>query len=821
MTPVWRLLRRDLQSRRRALLALALLLGLVGGAVLASAAGARRTDTAYHRLRAWARASQVQIILDHQGRYAAALRRLSGVQSVAVTNYVSAVLPAGHGSQAVTALSSPDNTYGVRTDAVKILAGHMWQPQDPHAVMVDEQIAEAEHLRPGSSFRLTVIPRDPATGNEEPGLAATLRLTVSAVVVFDFQVAPATAANADPAVLLSPPFARSALASKASYGIELSLQLRPGASSSAVLRRATALAARDKTIGTGNFNDVDLTDQINASQQAIRPQGVALAAFAVLAGLILLAVTGQLLSRQLVLDAVDFPALRALGMSPRQLLALMLAKVITVTLAGGLLAVIVAVVVSPLTPIGPARLAEPSPGAAANLAILGPGLGLAVIAPLALALPVAWRIASRPAGSAYAQTASTPDQPNRLIAALGGRSSATWGMGLRMAFQAGRGRSAVPVRSAQLGTVVAVAATVASLVFSASFLHLLSSPAQYGQNWQQELNLGFGGISAQAVTKLAAMQPGLQDYAAGDYGEVSVNDRIVPAVGIDAFRGSGFVTMLSGRAPATDDEIALGAQTMQALHLRPGQWAQVGVTGQAGFGQRASTRHMKIVGTAVLPAFGQGTIIDTDLGSGAVLRAAALSVPFKQTGCTATCYNFILGRYGLRTSMRTAAANLVATTHKIGCPPQACQVTADQQPTDIRNYASVRQTPLVLGLVLALLAIGTLAHVLLTSVRRRARDLAMLKVLGMGRAQVLCVVLWQALAFSIVAVAVGLPLGSLAGRWAWLLFARSAGVPGDPVVPVLVLAAFIPATLLLACLVAAIPGQTAGRLTPAAVLRAQ
>jgi hypothetical protein len=61
MAAVLRILRSDLRSRWRPLLGLALLLGLVGGAVLACAAGARRTDTAYGRLLAWAHASQVQV----------------------------------------------------------------------------------------------------------------------------------------------------------------------------------------------------------------------------------------------------------------------------------------------------------------------------------------------------------------------------------------------------------------------------------------------------------------------------------------------------------------------------------------------------------------------------------------------------------------------------------------------------------------------------------------------------------------------------------------------------------------------------------------
>ena len=340
-------------------------------------------------------------------------------------------------------------------------------------------------------------------------------------------------------------------------------------------------------------------------------------------------------------------------------------------------------------------------------------------------------------------------------------------------------------------------------------------PAQYGQNWQQELDLGFGGIDKHIVGKIAARQPGLTDYAAGNYGQISVNGMLVPAIGIDSFRGSGFVTMLSGHAPATNNEIAFGAQTLRALHRGPGQQVSIVVHG------RAET--MTIVGTAVLAAFGQGTIIATDLGSGAVTRAEVLSAPDPKTQCAADCYNFFLARYDSRVSPLTAAAHLRATAQLLGCPPGECQVRSDQQPSDVRNYSdfTVRNTPLILGLVLALLAVGTLAHVLVTSVRRRRRELAVLKVLGMGRAQVLGVVLWQACALSLVALAMGLPAGVLAGRWSWALFAGSAGVPGDPVVSVPELLAIIPVTLLLAALVAAVPGRAAARLRPGAVLRAE
>jgi hypothetical protein len=56
-------------------------------------------------------------------------------------------------------------------------------------------------------------------------------------------------------------------------------------------------------------------------------------------------------------------------------------------------------------------------------------------------------------------------------------------VGVRMALEPGEGRSAVPVRSALLGTVLAVALVVTTLTFGNSLQTLVSSPALYGWNW--------------------------------------------------------------------------------------------------------------------------------------------------------------------------------------------------------------------------------------------------------------------------------------------------------------------------------------------------
>jgi hypothetical protein len=382
----------------------------------------------------------------------------------------------------------------------------------------------------------------------------------------------------------------------------------------------------------------------------------------------------------------------------------------------------------------------------------------------------------------------------------------------------------VPVRSALAGTVVAVAAVVAAVVFGASLIALVGTPHQYGQNWAQEFDVEFGALPLAYGARVLSAEPAITGYAAGDYGQLTVDGKIVAAIGLDPIRGGGYLTLLAGRAPSSPGEIALGAQTLRAIHRQVGQTVQVVVDQVTTSGPVAVTpRTMRIVGVTVFPAFVRGSFAPTDLGTGAVVPAAVLSEPFGPAHCTErdVCYNFFLIRYRPGTDLTAATTKLRAAAALLGCPFTSCAVTADQRPGDIKNYAAVRDTPLVLGAVLALLAVGTLAHVLLTSVRRRRRDLAVLKTLGLVRSQLLRVVAWQASALAAAALLIGLPLGVLAGRWAWALFARSAGVAGLPDVPVPLVLLAVPATLALANLIAAGPGWDAARLRPAAVLRTE
>jgi hypothetical protein len=421
----------------------------------------------------------------------------------------------------------------------------------------------------------------------------------------------------------------------------------------------------------------------------------------------------------------------------------------------------------------------------------------------------------------------TPPPVSWLGSALGVAGSVTGGIGVRMAFESGHGRTAVPVRSALIGATAAIAAVVAALIFGTSLIALVDAPHRYGQNWAQELDLNFGEVPAPLGAKMLSAKPDITGYAQGNYGQLSIGTSrtIVPAIGIDPVRGRGFLTLLAGRPPSGPSEIVLGAQTLRTAGRRLGQTVQVVVNQvQALPGRTSPTRTMRIVGVAVFPSFGRGSFSATSLGTGAAVSPSVLSAPFSQlAGCARLfiCYNFFLVRYKPGTNMHAAAARLTAAESAAHIPPGCCTVTADQRPSDIKNYTGVRDTPLLLGAALVLLAVGMLSHVLITGVRRRRRDLAVLKTLGLARPQMLRVVFWEASALATVALLFGLPLGVVAGRWSWALLAGSAGVAGNATVPVLLVLLAIPVTLLFSNVIAAGPGWAAAQVRPALILRSE
>ena len=285
----------------------------------------------------------------------------------------------------------------------------------------------------------------------------------------------------------------------------------------------------------------------------------------------------------------------------------------------------------------------------------------------------------------------------------------------------------------------------------------------------------------------------------------------VPAVGIDRLRGDALPTLLEGRWPSSAQEIVLGTKVLRRLHRSIGDTLTVGLLG--------SPRRLRVVGRGVFPAFGRGSFTPTGLGEGAAVSATLLVQPTADASLGG--YNFALVRFRRGVDRSVATARLTRAVRAAGCAEDQCNVLTFQRPNEIGNYARVRSTPLILAAVLAALAVATVTHLLVGSIRRRRRDLAVLKTLGFVRRQVSATVAWQATTLATFALLFGLPLGVACGRWVWAIFARQLGVSTVTVVPTLTVLLAVPAAILVANLAAAGPGWIAGRLRPATVLRTE
>ena len=93
-------------------------------------------------------------------------------------------------------------------------------------------------------------------------------------------------------------------------------------------------------------------------------------------------------------------------------------------------------------------------------------------------------------------------------------------------------------------------------------------------------------------------------------------------------------------------------------------------------------------------------------------------------------------------------------------------------PPEVREVQGVNDLPLALAAVLTLLAVGTIAQTLVTSVRRRRRDLAILKAVGFVGLQVRASVAWQATAIAGTGCWSACRSAWPPGRWAWTCWPR-------------------------------------------------
>jgi ABC-type antimicrobial peptide transport system permease subunit len=148
-------------------------------------------------------------------------------------------------------------------------------------------------------------------------------------------------------------------------------------------------------------------------------------------------------------------------------------------------------------------------------------------------------------------------------------------------------------------------------------------------------------------------------------------------------------------------------------------------------------------------------------------------------------------------------------------------VLSVQRPAEIVNYRTMGNTPALLGIGLAAGAVVALGLTLIASVRRRRREFAVLRTLGFTGRQLGSVVAWQSSVAVTIGTIIGIPSGIIFGRFLWNLFAHEIDAIPAPAVPVPSIILIVIGGLLLANIVAALPGRLAAQTPTALLLRAE
>jgi hypothetical protein len=802
MFAIWIRFRVELRSGWRAWALLALAAGLAGGLVVGMAAAARRTETTFDRFLTHINAADAYVgrgfavgedSLDFDR--IARLPQVVGSQRQLILAVIAQsrsgrpIYPQGPKSVEVQVPS--DGRRADSVDRAKLLRGRLPDPSRPDELLADTKSTHDLGVGLGDWVTMRVISHatlwDPhaeirfAAGPTKASGGPLVRLRVVGVAAF-------WKSDTEGGYLyLTPAFYRAhGGRALGSWLEELEVRLKRGAADLPAFRAGVRRIAGD--LGYALFDPAASLPKV---ERSIDLQAKALRLLSGFAAVVALLLTGQALFRQATVESAAHPILRALGMTRGQLLLVGTLRAVAIAVPAALMTVLTAYLLSPLAPIGHARDLEPNPGLEFDSLAIAVGSGIVFAAVLVMGSLAAVRAAGRRGIATDRPRSLRRTAPASVIGRAGWPPPLV--TGVHMALDRRSRASAVPVGATLAAAILAVAVTATAVTFAASLSRLLDTPRLYGQTWDFETG-NIGPPMPPAQVRRVKADPMFSDVGLGTTQPIEIAGKEVGARAIDSVKGSVAPTVLDGRAPRRAGEVLLGVKTFDALHRDIGDVIVVHN------GRRAV--RLRVVGRGVLPATKWNK-----LDEGAAFSFQDLKRIDPSAGA-----NLIEVRVAPDVDRGAALRRLSLI---LDSPSEATR------PTDIGDFGGVEALPTLIMAVFAAAAAAALAHALITSIRRRRRDLAVLKTIGFTRPQVAAAVAWHATTVAAIGILVGLPLGLAVGRFSWNVFAGDLGVVPEVATPVVLTAAVVPAAILLANLIAVLPGWNAARTRPAIVLRAE
>jgi hypothetical protein len=324
------------------------LVGVLGGAVLAAAAGARRTDTALGRFVAYSHAAGVTVAPPFPG--------LAGLPEVAAVNELVGepllrVAPDGRvDPHFPLPVASVDGRILYHALRPVTRTGRLPSPDRPDEAMATVEAANQQHLNVGSRITLrdlsgTLGPNKMPPVVVAPSQGTPVEITIVGIGIDYSDLAAASARSqgggaAFGTIYLTPAYVAAHGGPGAAVYTGAVVELRPGTALGRLRRDVDALAASHPIApGGSNYDFSNLAEQEAATQRAMHPDAVPLWLFAVLVSLAIMLLVGQALSRQAWDAAADFPVLRSLGFTRTGFVLAATIPTAVIGVVGGLVAV--------------------------------------------------------------------------------------------------------------------------------------------------------------------------------------------------------------------------------------------------------------------------------------------------------------------------------------------------------------------------------------------------------------------------------------------------------------------------------------------------
>jgi ABC-type lipoprotein release transport system permease subunit len=777
---VWYWARRETAQRWRALVVLGVLGGLAGGVAFAALAGARRTDTVYDRWRAATNAPDAIVFATQVGVFPADYSKVRELPEVVAAGEF--VLPYVSIRQIPGGSLAPADDQLYRTVAKPLVReGRLPDPDRPDEIFVNPDAERQLGLHVGERVTLSA-PIDPEAFFEgKPSPERTERATVVGVGAGPMDQIFGTS---DPGY--TPSWGFLDKYPEVPRATNLVVRLRPGTDVHAFRRHVV------EAMGIPNMPVRDLAQEnkrITNGTDLERTGLLLFAAAAFLAGLVLV---GQAITRVVYAVAEVRPALRAMGLTRGELVLGLVAPLAVTAAVAGIVTVALASLLSPLFPIGLAGRLEPVPGFDADWLVLG----LGALALTVLTLVIAAGAAVRATSPRRRRTEREPVVVRRV------RSVAPLpiAIGAGLALERGRGERSLPVWPAIAGAVAAVVGVVGALGLLAGIDDALADRTRSGQVLDGEVFMDPNVSRADAVRVLRGT-PEADDIVRQLRVSIDIGGEGTAGYSLTPVRGDVQYELLSGRSPVSPDEVVLGPATAKDLGVAVGDHTVVE-------GDRDKAR-AEVVGIALLPHTAHSSFDQGGWMTPAGLRAIAKNDPDlgaeESVGITVEP----------GTDIEALAGRLTDQF------PEGVRIEQTSLPQDVVNLENVRSLPRVLAIFLAFLGIAAVGHVLVTAVRRRRHDLAILRAVGFRPVQAAACIGWQATTVGIIGLVIGIPLGIVAGRLAWRWVADSTPLLYVGPIAVVAVVLIVPLTIVIANLLAALPARRAARIRPATVLRTE